>query len=173
MPFRSRVSTAPLVRSPCHFPIPANVCDHTRNNSIRATRHVEYKSMAKATMDHKSVIETDVEIHTPDGVCDAAFIHPAAGSHPGILVWADALGLRPALRDMGKRLASHGYSVLAPNPFYRSAKAPVFDASFSFQNPAHMARFQQLRAPLSEPGAAERDAAAYLAFLDAQEQVDP
>jgi carboxymethylenebutenolidase len=114
----------------------------------------------------------DVEIKTADGVCDAAFIRPAAGAHPGILVWADALGLRPAMRDIGERLAAHGYSVLVPNPFYRSAKAPVFDASFSFQNPADMARFHQLRAPLSEPGAVERDALAYLVFLDAQEQVD-
>jgi carboxymethylenebutenolidase len=148
------------------------------------TQRVEYKNMANKMLDHKEteaaqggdrpggLSHIDVEIKTPDGVCDAAFIHPAVGAHPGVLVWADALGLRPAMRDIGKRLATHGYSVLVPNPFYRSAKAPVFDSSFSFQNPADMARFHQLRAPLSEPGAAERDARAYIAFLDAQEQVD-
>jgi len=124
-------------------------------------------------MAHTSpVVETNVEIPTPDGVCDAAFIHPATGAYPGVLIWADALGLRPAMRDLGKRLAAEGYSVLVPNPFYRSAKAPVFDSSFSFQNPADMARFHELRAPLSVPGAVERDAAAFVNFLDAQTQVD-
>src|SRR5580700_11150697 len=90
------------------------------------------------------VVETDVEIKTPDGTCDAAFIHPKNGSHPGVLIWADAFGLRPAFREMGKRIAAEGYSVLVPNPFYRKAKAPVFDgaamAAFSFQNQADMAK---------------------------------
>src|ERR1700678_2720161 len=99
----------------------------------------------------ENVVETDVEVTTPDGVCDAAFIYPATGSHAGVLLWADGPGLRPATRDVGKRLAADGYSVLVPNPFYRSAKAPVFGASFSFQNPADMARFRQLRAPLTAP----------------------
>jgi carboxymethylenebutenolidase len=118
------------------------------------------------------VVETGVEIATPDGACDAVFIHPAAGSHPGVLIWADGMGLRPAMRDIGKRLAAEGYSVLIPNPFYRSLKAPVFDSSFSFHNPADLARFYQLLAPLNAPGAAEKDAVAYVAFLDAQKQVD-
>src|SRR5262245_1302422 len=67
-----------------------------------------------------TVVEKDVEIKTPDGTCDAAFFHPATGSHPGVLVWADAFGLRPGLRELGKRLAAEGYSVLVPNPFYRA-----------------------------------------------------
>src|SRR5271163_3329686 len=70
------------------------------------------------------VVETDVEIKTPDGTCDAAFIHPKSGSYPGVLFWPDAFGLRPATREMAKRLASSGYSVLVPNPFYRISKAP-------------------------------------------------
>ena len=87
------------------------------------------------------VVETDVEIKTPDGTCDAAFIHPKTGSHPGVLIWPDAFGLRPSMRDMAKRLAAEGYSVLVPNPFYRVAKAPFTDASnFNFQNPADMAK---------------------------------
>jgi carboxymethylenebutenolidase len=130
------------------------------------------RSMANNTKDHKNVLETDLEIKTPDGVCDAVFIRPATGSHAGVLVWADGVGLRPAMRDIGKRLAADGYAVLVPNPFYRAAKAPVFDASFSFQNPADLAKFYELLAPLNAPGAAESDAAAYVAFLDAQEQVD-
>ena len=118
------------------------------------------------------VVETDVEIKTPDGICDAAFVHPASGSYPGVLIWPDAGGLRPAMRAMGKRIAAEGYAVVVPNPFYRSVKAPAFGPDFSFQNPAHMARLFELRAPLQAPGAAERDAAAYAAFLDAQKQVD-
>src|SRR5258706_11807886 len=84
------------------------------------------------------VVETNVEIKTPDGTCDAAFIHPATGSHPGVLIWTDAFGLRPSMRDIGKRIAAQGYSVLVPNPFYRVAKAPVFDdpSKFNFGNPA-------------------------------------
>jgi carboxymethylenebutenolidase len=118
------------------------------------------------------VVETNVEVKTPDGVSDAAFIHPASGSYPGVLVWPDALGLRPAMRDIGKRIAAEGYSVLVPNPFYRTAKAPVFDASFSFQNQADMAKLRQMTTPLNAPGAAEKDAAAYIAFIDAQSQVN-
>ncbi|MGA9042343.1 MAG: dienelactone hydrolase family protein, partial [Terriglobales bacterium] len=56
--------------------------------------------------------ETNVEIKMPDGVCDAAFIHPLQGSHPGVLLWPDAFGLRPSMREMAKRLAAEGYSVL-------------------------------------------------------------
>jgi carboxymethylenebutenolidase len=120
------------------------------------------------------VVEQNVEIKTADGLCDAAFIHPATGSHPGVLIWPDAFGLRPSMRDIAKRLAAEGYSVLVPNPFYRMAKAPVFQdaSSFSFQNPADMAKLQPLMASVNAPGVAEKDAVAYVAFLDAQPQVD-
>ncbi len=120
------------------------------------------------------VVEKSVEIKTPDGTCDAVFIHPTSGSHPGVLVWPDAFGLRPSLRDIGKRLAAEGFSVLVPNPFYRVAKAPVIadPASFSFSNPADRARLQPLMGSVNAAGAAEKDAAAYVAFLDAQPQVN-
>src|SRR5579872_3280673 len=120
-----------------------------------------------------TVVETNVEIKTADGTCDAAFIHPKTGSHPGVLIWPDALGLRPAMRDIAKRLAANGYSVLVPNPFYRVAKAPFSDASnFSFQNQADMAKLRPLMASVSAPGNAEKDAVAYVAFLDAQKEVN-
>jgi len=119
------------------------------------------------------VVETDVEIKTPDGTCDAAFIHPKTGSHAGVLIWPDAFGLRPSMRDIGKRLAAEGYSVLVPNPFYRVAKAPFTDASnFSFQNQADMAKLKPLMASATAPGNAEKDAVAYVAFLDAQKEVN-
>jgi carboxymethylenebutenolidase len=119
------------------------------------------------------VVETNVEIKTADGTCDAAFIHPKSGSHPGVLIWPDAFGLRPAMRDIGKRIAAEGYSVVVPNPFYRVAKAPFSDASkFSFQNPDDMAKLRPLMASVNAPGNAEKDAAAYVAFLDAQKEVN-
>ena len=116
------------------------------------------------------VVETNVQVTTPDGTCDAAFIHPSSGSHPGVLIWPDAFGLRPSMRDIGKRIAAEGYSVLVPNPFYRVAKAPVIQdiASFSFQNPADAAKLQPLMASINAAGAAEKDAVAFVAFLDAQ-----
>lgn len=119
------------------------------------------------------VIETNVQIKTPDGTCDAAFIHPKTGSHPGVLLWPDAFGLRPWTREMGNRLAAEGYSVLVPNPFYRVSKAPFTDAStFNFQNQADMAKLRPLMASVNAPGAAEKDAIAYVAFLDAQKAVN-
>ena len=122
------------------------------------------------------VTETNVEIKTPDGTCDAVFIHPTTGSHPGVIIWPDAFGLRPSMRDIGKRIAAEGYSVLVPNPFYRVAKAPVpgieDPTKFSFSNPADMAKLRPLMGSISAPGAAEKDAPAFVAFLDAQPQVN-
>src|SRR5262249_15098099 len=71
------------------------------------------------------VTDGDVNIKTPDGMCDAYFVHPASGTAPGVLVWPDIFGLRPAMRMMAKRLAESGYSVLVVNPFYRQKKAPT------------------------------------------------
>src|SRR5947199_10269511 len=72
-----------------------------------------------------AVAESDVSVTTPDGTADCYFVHPATGTAPGVLVWPDIFGLRPAFRDMGKRLAQSGYSVLVVNPFYRTKKAPT------------------------------------------------
>jgi carboxymethylenebutenolidase len=120
------------------------------------------------------VVEHDVTIKTSEGTCDAAFIHPATGSYPGVLLWTDAFGLRPSMRDMAKRLAAEGYSVLVPNPFYRVAKSPVFEnvSSFNLADPNERAKLNPLMGSVNAPGAAERDATAYVAFLDAQPQVD-
>ncbi len=120
------------------------------------------------------IVETNVEIKTADGACDAAFIHPAAGSYAGVLIWADAFGLRPSMREMARRLAADGYSVLAPNPFYRVAKAPVFESAsnFNFGDPGQRGKLTPLMGSINAAGAAERDAAAFIAWLDAQPQVN-
>src|SRR5436309_9144302 len=75
-----------------------------------------------------TVTESEVSVMTPDGAADCYFVHPASGTAPGVLVWPDIFGLRPAFRQMGKRLAESGYSVLVVNPFYRVKKAPTADA---------------------------------------------
>ena len=120
------------------------------------------------------VVERDVVVRTPDGSCDAAFFHPASGSYPGVLVWPDAFGLRPSMRAIGRRLAGEGYAVLVPNPYYRVGKAPHYDtaANIDFRDPETMRKLGPLRASVNDPGHAERDATAYVAFLDAQPQVD-
>jgi carboxymethylenebutenolidase len=74
------------------------------------------------------VTEADVTVPTPDGSADGYFVHPASGTAPGVLMWPDIFGLRPALRQMGKRLAESGYAVLVVNPFYRVKKAPTAEA---------------------------------------------
>ncbi len=71
-----------------------------------------------------AVTESDVMVKTPDGTADGYFVHPASGTAPAVLVWPDIFGLRPAFRQMGKRLAESGYAVLVVNPFYRMMKAP-------------------------------------------------
>ncbi|HTM30191.1 MAG TPA: dienelactone hydrolase family protein [Vicinamibacterales bacterium] len=119
------------------------------------------------------VVETDVEVKTQDGTCDAALIHPAGGTYPGVIIWPDAFGLRPAMRDMAKRLAADGYTVLVPNPYYRVTKAPgVKMEGFSFQNADSMAELRKLMGGIGAAGAAERDAVAYVAFLDSHASVN-
>src|SRR5712675_842466 len=72
-----------------------------------------------------AVTESDVNVMPPAGTADCYFVHPASGTAPGVLVWPDIFGLRPAFRQMAKRLAESGYSVLVVNPFYRVKKAPT------------------------------------------------
>jgi carboxymethylenebutenolidase len=119
------------------------------------------------------LIETDVEVKTEDGTCDAVFIYPTKGTHPGGLIWHDSPGLRPVMRALGRRIAGEGYSVLVPNLFYRAARTPVFDASFDYaNNPADREKYRRITVPFFAAGAAERDAVAYVSFLDAQPQVN-
>ena len=119
------------------------------------------------------VMAMNVDVKTPDGTCDAMFVHPTTGSHPAVIIWPDAFGLRPAMVDMARRLAADGYSVLVPNPYYRMAKAPGIEmAGFSFANQADMAKLRPLMGSIGAAGAAEKDAAAFIAFLDAQKAVN-
>jgi carboxymethylenebutenolidase len=120
-----------------------------------------------------AVVEEDVLVPTPDGNCDAAFLHPAKGSGPGVLLWVDAFGLRPATREMARRLAAQGYAALVPNPFYRVSAAPALGelARFDFAKDDDRAHLMQLMGTVTAPGAAERDAKALVAFLLAHKAV--
>jgi carboxymethylenebutenolidase len=137
--------------------------------SVAAGLAASAGSAGAASLD---LVETDVEIKTPDGTCDAAFIHPKSGAHPGVLIWPDAFGLRPSMRDIGKRIAAEGYSVLVPNPFYRKGKAPFFTDASTVNFQTDRPKIQPLMDSVNAPGNAEKDAVAYVAFLDAQKQVN-
>ena len=128
--------------------------------------------VASPALAQSNVVEKDVAVKTPDGTSDSVLFHPAgAGSWPAVLIWPDIMGLRPAFRDMGRRLAGQGYVVLVVNPFYRSAKAPVIGDNFDFSNPEQRARLTGYRNAMSDDGV-DRDALAYVAFLDAQPQTN-
>jgi carboxymethylenebutenolidase len=131
-------------------------------------------TLVQAEAAETKVTEKDVTIRTRDGQCDAAFIYPQTGKHPAVILWTDIFGLRPVFRDMGKRLASEGYAVLVPNPFYRTQKAPLpfGPANFNFQSDADRAKLPPLTTPLNAAGAADSDAQAFVAWLDQQAQVD-
>jgi carboxymethylenebutenolidase len=113
-----------------------------------------------------SVTDGDVTIKTPDGTCDAYFVHPATGTGAGVLVWPDIFGLRPAFRTMGKRLAENGYSVLVVNPFYRTKKAPTADQGAATPIPSLLPLAQSLNATTHAT-----DAKAFTAWLDQQPSV--
>src|SRR5690606_23838714 len=113
------------------------------------------------------VKESDVTIRTPDGECDAYFVTPISGAHAAVLVWPDIFGLRPAKRQMGKRLAEEGYSVLVVNPFYRQMKAPTARNGAATPIPEVLPQMQALNSTTHTT-----DARAFVSWLDARPEVD-
>jgi len=122
--------------------------------------------MLPKVVDAVAVTESEVTIKTPDGTCDAYFVHPATGTAPGVLVWPDIFGLRPAFRQMGKRLAESGYSVLVINPFYRKMKAPTAAKGSATPIPELMPLAQSLNETTTFT-----DAKAFVGWLDMQQAV--
>ena len=121
--------------------------------------------------DALDVAESDVNVKTPDGTADCYFVHPSTGAYPGVVVWPDILGLRPAFRQMGKRLAESGYAVLVVNPFYRQKRAPVVPTGASFADNATRNIVMPLAQALNATTHAS-DAKAFVAFLDTQAAVN-
>jgi carboxymethylenebutenolidase len=119
-----------------------------------------------------SVVETDVMVKTADGSADAVLFHPAgSGRWPAVLLWPDILGLRPVFREMGRRLAAQGYTVLVPNPFYRTRRAPIATGAFDFGDKAAVAKLMELKATLTD-ARIDGDTKAFLGFLDRQKSVN-
>lgn len=117
------------------------------------------------------VVESEITIATPDGSADAYLVHPASGKHPAVIIWPDIFGLRPAFRQMGKRLAQAGYAVLVPNPFYRTKPAPTSKPGADFQDEATRKELFALSGSLSSRTQLT-DAKAFIAYLDAQPAVN-
>ena len=116
----------------------------------------------------QAVAEADIDVTTPDGVADCFFVHPSSGAYPGVLIWPDAFGLRPAKKQMARRLAESGYSVLVVNQYYRTQRAPVV-------NTTNFAELRDILGPLMASLNADtqtRDARAFTSFLDTQPVVD-
>ena len=116
----------------------------------------------------QAVSEMELDVTTPDGVADSYFVYPSSGTHPGVLIWPDAFGLRPAKRQMARRLAESGYSVLVVNQYYRSQRAPIV-------NTTNFAEVSGTLRPLMgtlNPETQTRDAQALIGFLDSQPSVD-
>jgi carboxymethylenebutenolidase len=128
-------------------------------------------AMLPRLADAADTTESEVEIKTPDGTCDAYLVHPVKGKYPAVLIWPDIFGLRPAFRQMGKRLAESGYTVLVINPFYRTKKAPTAPEHPDFNDPATRQGLMSLAGTLS-PATALTDATAFVAYLDGQPSVD-
>ena len=127
--------------------------------------------MLPSVLNAQDVMEMDVNIETPDGTADCYFVHPTTGTHAAVIIWPDILGLRPAFRAMGKRLAQSGYSVLVVNPFYRSAKSPVVGEGASFADPAIAAIVRPMAGQLNATTHVT-DARAFVAWVDQQSSVD-
>ncbi|WP_242098045.1 dienelactone hydrolase family protein [Sphingomonas sp. CROZ-RG-20F-R02-07] len=160
------------------------MCDeHTVQDNATALGDVSRRTFAAMTgaaglamllpvpADAKPVAGRDVRIATPDGAADAYFVSPAGGRHPGVLIWPDIMGLRPAFRQMADRLAQSGYAVLVVNQFYRSTKAPFLAPGGSYDQPEVRAKIMPFVQALS-PGGTVRDAIAFTGFLDKQPEVD-
>ncbi len=144
----------------------------TRRDFVAMTVAAGLAAAAGDAEAQQQVVETNVEIKSADGTCDAAFIHPATGAHAGVIIWPDAFGLRPSMRQLARTLAGSGYSVLVPNPFYRVARAPVFENASNVNFQEIRPKLTPLMGSINAEGAAEKDAAAFVPWLDAQKQVD-
>ncbi len=127
--------------------------------------------MLPAVANALDVVEQDVLVETPDGEADCYFVHPSDGAHAAVIIWPDIVGIRPAFRSMGKRLAESGYSVLVVNPYYRSIKGPAVPVGSKFRDPGIREQLMPYARSLS-PETCVTDGKAFVKYLDQQSAVD-
>lgn len=112
------------------------------------------------------------DIRTPDGTCNAYVAWPAAdGPVPGVLMFMDAIGFRPAIQAMADRIAAAGYCVLLPNMFYRIHPEPLRLGAVRLL-PENRPALMQMVHSLT-PDVVVQDAGVFLDFLAAQPEVSP
>jgi carboxymethylenebutenolidase len=143
----------------------------TRRDFNRQAAGAAIAALLVRTADAAELVEQEVMVETPDGEADCYFAHPADGQHAGVIVWPDIVGMRPAFRAMGKRLATSGYSVLVVNPYYRTVKGQVIPEGKTFRDPG----IRELLMPHAEtlsPETCVSDGRALVRFLDSQPSVN-
>jgi len=110
-----------------------------------------------------------VDVPTPDGTADAYMSKPDDGErHPGVLLIMDAYGLRSQIERMADRIAEHGFTVLAPNVFYRDASSPIVSPEELADPERRGALWGRLRPMMAKltPERIASDGAAYLDKLE-------
>ena len=147
----------------------ANALTRRDFNTLAASAAVTFSLPPVANA--MAVSSSDVRIETPDGICDAFFVHPSEGKHPAILIWPDILALRASFRAMSTRLAESGYAVLCINPYYRDALAPVVETGESCQDASTQKKVLPMYRNLSSE-THRIDARAFVDWLDVQSQTD-
>jgi carboxymethylenebutenolidase len=151
--------------------------EYLRENELTRRKFGQYGAAAALTLMLPSVAnaldvtEQDVTVNTPDGEADCYFVHPAEGAHAAVIIWPDIVGIRPAFRAMGKRLAQSGYSVLVVNPYYRTHKGVIVPEGKTFRDPGIRDLLMPHARSLS-PETCVTDGRAYVAYLDKQSSVD-
>ena len=160
------------------------MCDeNTVEESQRYLRSMSRRDFSKAavgtalafSLPHafgaEALVSSNVSIETPDGICDALFVHPVGGTHPAVLMWPDILALRPAFQEMATRLAQSGYAVLCVNPYYRDSAAPVVELGETFGDASTREKVMPMYRNLNAR-THQTDAIAFTQWLDAQPAVN-
>ncbi|UFX42752.1 dienelactone hydrolase family protein [Bradyrhizobium sp. 41S5] len=155
------------------------MCDelsHDDNERYRATRrHIssgKHGGLEQSSRGRYSpVFGMRSAIETPDGIADSFFVAPTKGKYPGILVWPDVMGLRPAFEEMAKRVAQEGYAVLVVNQFYRNTEAPFLKPGEDWRQPDINAKITSWGKALTQSATAS-DAKIFIDWLDKQKSVD-
>jgi carboxymethylenebutenolidase len=147
-----------------------DMCDET--TVLRERSATGAGAVAAFETPQAGLAEAMVDVPTKDGTCDAFFVHPEEGKTPGVIFWPDAIGLRPSKQAMARRLAASGYAVLVVNQYYRGAHVPLGIGFSDFGDEEKRAKLMPLMAGVRGPGGVERDAEAFVAFLDSQAAVD-